>query len=459
MLNRARDGDSRRRGREERGDTLVEVLITVMVVSITSVALLMGFSTSISGSAAHRTLVSNDVVLRTVSQGVYAQVEQQVSPLYQPCAQVYLPSGSTQFNAPSGYSVSVDVALYWVVSSSLPSGGWVTFANLPSTWCTSSPVPATPQQLLITVSTPNHRTLTTTIVVNQPLALITTFDITSISPPSAPPGATGLSILIYGNGFVNGVTGSFSNSGITINSWTWGSSTSITVKITVSPTASSGPGTLTLTNPDGSTASGAFDVSTAPTIASVSQSTFLPGDSNVPFDITGLNFDYPGSTVSFLPSGTTALSFVGTPQVTSTTSITSTINVDANSMPGTYYVMVTNSDGQTSNHYPLTIAMPPPSVTLVTDSTGVSPCAIASTGSTTCDVTGGGFYSPVSVSITPSAGNGNACTPVATPSVTSPTKMTLTLSQPGNCFTSGYYDLTVIAAGGTSQPYPQAFSN
>ena len=457
MRSREKISRSWRHDRDDRGDTLVEVLITILVVSITSVALLMGFSTSISGSAAHRTLVANDVVLRTVSQGVYAQVEQQVNPLYDACATVYGTSNaSTQFNAPSGYSVLVTVLQYWVVASSQPLGQWV--STLPSGWCSQTLVPATPQRLQITVTTPNQRTLTTEIVVNQPLALVTTFDITSISPPSAPPGASGQTILIYGDGFVDGVTGSFSNTGITIDSWSWQSSTSITASITISSSASTGKGTLTLKNPDGSTASGAFTVSTNPTITSVTPSAFLPGKSNVSFNITGNDFSYStGVSVSFLPTGTTALT-VGALQSVSATSITSTIDVSANAIPGTYYVMVTNSDGQASNHFPLTINMPPPSISSVTDSAGATPCSIA-TSPTSCYVAGGGFYSPVNVSIVPSSGNANACTPTVSTTVTSPTTMILTLSQPGNCTTSGSYDLTVIAAGGTSQPLVGAFSN
>lgn len=448
--------DSRYPVHDDCGDTLVEILITVMVVSITSIALLMGFSTSISGSAAHRTLVSNDVVLRTVSQGVYAQVEQQVDPLYQACATAYgTPTASTQFSAPLGYQVMVSVVQYWVSSTNQASGQWV--SSLPSGWCSQTPIPATPQRLQITVTTPNQRTLSTDIVVNEPLAIVTTFDIVSISPPSAPPGASAQSILIYGNGFEAGVTGSFSNSNITIDSWSRNSSTSITASISVASSATTGNGTITLTNPDGTTASAGFTVTTAPIISSVNQSTFLPNSSNVTFDISGIGFSNPGATFSFLPAGTTAIQIVSVQSV-STTSIDSTISVDPNAIPGTYYVMVTNTDGQTSNHYPLTISMPVPSISSVQNSDGSTPCNIATSGAS-CYVAGGGFYAPVSVSIVPSAGNSNSCTPSVSMNVTSPTTMILTLTQPTNCSYSGYYDLTVIAAGGTSQPYIKAFSS
>ena len=461
-------GVARGRGRDvshdERGDTLLEVLITVLVVSITSVALLLGFSTSISGSAAHRSLVANDVALRTVSQGVYAQVEKQSGPLYYACATSYgTPTPSNEFNAPAGFDVLVQVTSYWI------NGAWV--SSVPSGFCNGGSVPATPQQLLITVTTPNNRTLTTTIVVNQPLALVTTFDITSMSPPSAPPGASAQSVLISGNGFVDGVTGTFSSSAITFtgtssstspatspqpSAWTWVSSTSIIAEIDILATAPTGPVTFTLTNPDGTTTTATFTISTAPAITNSSPSTFLPGQSSVAMTLTGDAFVLNGSTVSF--PNTNFFTIVGNQTVVSTTSITMTVNVDPNTVPGTYYVQVTNPDGQFSNLYALTVATPPPTITSVADTSGAQPCAIALSGSTTCNVTGTAFYAPVTVSITPSAGNLNACTPTVNATVNSLTSITLALTQPGSCTTSGSYDLTVIAKGGTSAPYT-GFSN
>ena len=459
------DSSSTSPRRGERGDTLLEVLITVLVVSITSVALLLGFSTSISGSAAHRSLVSNDVALRAVSQGVYAQVEKQSSPLYNACATYYgTPTPSNQFNAPAGFVAGVQVTSYWI------NGAWA--LSVPSGYCSGPTVPATPQQLLITVTTPNHRTLTTTIVVNEPLALVSTFDITAMSPPAAPPGASAQTILISGNGFVDGVSGTFASPFITFtgtssstspatspqpSAWTWVSSTSIIAEINVSPTATTGPVTFTLTNPDGTTASYQFAISTAPVITNANPSSFQPGQSNVSMTLTGNNFSFPGATVSF--PNTSDFTIVGAQNVVSTKSITLTVNVDPATVPSTYYVQVTNLDGQFSNLFPLTVTTPPPTITSVADTSCAQPCAIASSGSTTCNVTGTNFYAPVSVSIVPSAGNFNGCVPTVSSTLNSLTSITLTLGQPSNCTTSGSYDLTVLAGGGNSAPYTGAFSN
>ena len=63
------------RDRGERGDTLIEVLLSVIVLGLTGVALLIAFSTSISGSAEHRRLTTANLVLSSASQQAIAQIQ------------------------------------------------------------------------------------------------------------------------------------------------------------------------------------------------------------------------------------------------------------------------------------------------------------------------------------------------------------------------------------------------
>lgn len=96
----------------EAGDTLLEVLATLVIASLCVVAFLTAFSTSISASAEHRTIVSLDAVVRAVSERATSQIQQQANPMFVPCA---TPSSyrSVNLGAPSGYSATITSVQYW----------------------------------------------------------------------------------------------------------------------------------------------------------------------------------------------------------------------------------------------------------------------------------------------------------------------------------------------------------
>lgn len=100
----------------ERGDTLIEVLITLVVISLCVIAFLIAFTTSITASAKHRTFVSLDTVLRTVSENAQSQIELQVNPLYVSCA-TPATYQNVNFGAPSGYTTQISSVTYWSGSS------------------------------------------------------------------------------------------------------------------------------------------------------------------------------------------------------------------------------------------------------------------------------------------------------------------------------------------------------
>lgn len=142
----------KRRKESEAGDTLIEVLVTLVVISLCVVSFLVAFTTAITASAKHRTFVSLDTVLRTVSENTLSQIELQANPLFVACA---VPSTyqNLNFGVPTGYSATITSIEYWNGSSFI-------------TQCSSGST--TPQ--LINISVTNSLAVSTTIsvVVDDP---------------------------------------------------------------------------------------------------------------------------------------------------------------------------------------------------------------------------------------------------------------------------------------------------
>lgn len=107
-------GRSQRCGRSsigEAGDTLIEVLIALLVIGLTSTALLGAFATSISASAEHRRLATIDTVLQSFAETATYQIQLQPGSLFAPCSTTY--SLSPSFVAPAGYTVTITSVSYW----------------------------------------------------------------------------------------------------------------------------------------------------------------------------------------------------------------------------------------------------------------------------------------------------------------------------------------------------------
>ncbi len=95
--------------------------------------------------------------------------------------------------------------------------------------------------------------------------------ITTLTPNNLGQGATSKTVAIVGTGFVTGALlgASVSGAGVTVNSLTFNSATSLTANISVDGGAASGARTFTLTNGDGGTSAGStFTVNAAPTVTS-----------------------------------------------------------------------------------------------------------------------------------------------------------------------------------------------
>jgi type II secretory pathway pseudopilin PulG len=154
------------RHRSDRGDTLIEILMTLVVLSITVVSLLLAFSTSIAASAEHRNLAVSDNVLRSVSESVFAQFQLVTNPANTGC-----PGDSGQFKsalavpAPydtKGYQATLTVA-YWTSNALAPFD--------PSAAC----VAGYPQQLTVSVTGPGGSRSSDYVVQGTGQVFITAF--------------------------------------------------------------------------------------------------------------------------------------------------------------------------------------------------------------------------------------------------------------------------------------------
>jgi type II secretory pathway pseudopilin PulG len=94
-----RSGSRAGRWKADNGDTLIEVLIALLVLGMAGVALISAFTTVIGASSEHRTLSTEDVVLKDFAESVTYQLQlQQPTPLFLPCASL---SGTATTSSPT----------------------------------------------------------------------------------------------------------------------------------------------------------------------------------------------------------------------------------------------------------------------------------------------------------------------------------------------------------------------
>lgn len=77
--------------RDERGDTLVEILIALVILSVAVIALIGSLLTSTSVSTTHRGVANLDSILRSMAESARYQIQTQpqdgtVGPLFRPCS-------------------------------------------------------------------------------------------------------------------------------------------------------------------------------------------------------------------------------------------------------------------------------------------------------------------------------------------------------------------------------------
>ncbi len=154
--------------RSEAGDTLVEVLLAIVILGIASVALLLAFGTSISGSASHRNLATFDTVLRTAAEETTSLMQQQSSSVWGTCGAagaVTNAGGALTISLPTGYTAQITSVAYWNGSS------FSSAVSPPFTAACASNVPAnSPELITVQVTSPLGTTLSVSSVVDNPLA-------------------------------------------------------------------------------------------------------------------------------------------------------------------------------------------------------------------------------------------------------------------------------------------------
>ena len=257
--------------------------------------------------------------------------------------------------------------------------------------------------------------------------------VTAVSPTSRDAGAVNQNLTITGTNFITGATVAFSTNGITVNSTTFNSATSLSVNISIASGATVGTRTITVTNGDGSvvTSGSIFTVNAAPTVTAVSPSSRAQGTSNQSLTVTGTNF-ITGATATFSATGIT----VNSTTFVNATSLTVNVTVASNAATGAGTISVLNGDGSTATSGSIFTVNPPPTATSVSPSS-LDQGAI----SQALTLTGTGFESGATVLAT-----GSGVTVNSTAFVNS-TTLTVTVSVNGGA---------TIASSGFSVTNPDA---
>ncbi len=227
----------------DRGDTLVEILIALLVVSIAGVALVTAFSSSIGGSAVHRTLATSTVAVRDAADSAFASIE---NGNYASCATTYSPS----FSVPPDYSAEVtSITLAGVTYN--PVEYW---DSTSSQWTTSCPAGSRGSQLVsIKVLHLGGTVGLTQVVVDGSSVNAggggsggggggggSGASVSGVSPSWLNQGATSQSLTVTGSGFTSASTVSFGNSGIKPNAVTMMNSSTLIVNVTIPATTPTG---------------------------------------------------------------------------------------------------------------------------------------------------------------------------------------------------------------------------
>ncbi len=147
-------GDVRAPRASERGDTLVEVLVAIVILGVGAVALLAGFASAINGSSIHKTLTDSSNIVKSVSNEITAAMQSSTTAFT--CPAVAVPT----VTVPSGYSVSSSSIQYWTQDAQTQQWSW-------SSTCTAG----TPELVTVTLSnSSNGSSNTSSFVVVDPTA-------------------------------------------------------------------------------------------------------------------------------------------------------------------------------------------------------------------------------------------------------------------------------------------------
>jgi hypothetical protein len=416
---------------DESGDTLVEILLALVILSLTVVAILAAFATTISATTDHRTLATGDAVLKSFIETATNEIQYQSSPDFVACAtassyntSVVDPFNSSQIATQNHFSIAI--------ISIAPEGPG----------CPGNPTHPPPQ--LITAKAHSLRGLgddVLSFVVAAPdVAAAGTVTVTPSSGPVA--GGTNVTITMSNGAFAATPAPTIDFGGVPATN------VSQTSAPGVSPatfTATSPPGTdtvnVSVTDSLGTTSTTASSQFTyAPNVTSISPT---QGDTTTPVSIAGSGF-----------TNVSAVTFGGNPSTSVTFNDSHSLTVFPPPGSGKVHVQVTTPLGGTSL---------PTSADLFTYGVSVSslsPNAGPDTGGTQVTITGTGFVvaQPATVTFGGVAATNVTVTSSTTITATSPAgskpivdvqvtqaSATSPINQPGDQFT--YNPGTVVGLG------------
>ncbi|MGD0055267.1 MAG: type II secretion system protein [Acidimicrobiales bacterium] len=174
-----------RSGRSEAGDTLVEVLLALIVLSLASVAVIVAFSTTISASGEHRSLATFNTMIRSATEQAISQVQGTSAVPFNNCAPLsYYQAGIGKVTfapPPSGtnYTAAITNVSYWTGSGFASGTAAMNTCN--------TQFPNSPQEITLTVTDPaNNTSYSNSFVVDDSVA------VTPIAVCPSSDAATGL---------------------------------------------------------------------------------------------------------------------------------------------------------------------------------------------------------------------------------------------------------------------------
>jgi type II secretory pathway pseudopilin PulG len=101
----------------ERGDTLLELVVAVAIMSVALVAILGAFATAILISGIHRQQATASAYVRSYAEAIENEVAASPSGYKANCA----PGYASGFTVPAGYSATITAVSFWN-GSAFPSG-------------------------------------------------------------------------------------------------------------------------------------------------------------------------------------------------------------------------------------------------------------------------------------------------------------------------------------------------
>jgi len=112
-------GSPRPRSRDDRGDTLLELIIAVVIIGVALVVILGAVATAVLMSDTHRKQAEAGAAVRGYAEAIETTV---AGGGYVPCADTAAYRSPAGFSAPTGFDPSVTAVGYWTGSGWSTSG-------------------------------------------------------------------------------------------------------------------------------------------------------------------------------------------------------------------------------------------------------------------------------------------------------------------------------------------------